>query len=394
MKKMLVAMPSLYNGGAERSLVNLLNELPADKYEIDVLLLKRTGMFLLQLPQHINVLPTPEDIRKLYSPLKKTGMMFPIVAIGNVISRLCTKNARECRGFRWKYFYGPVIKPIEKHYDIALAYISGEILYLVDEKIFADRKIVWIHNDYRSAQHPRKFDYSHLKNMDAIVSISDACVAIMKDEFPEFKDKIYMLENITSSAAVKKQAKEFYPNEYCGDTINILSIGRLHKQKGFDLAISAAHIMKERGLDFKWFIIGSGELKEALERQIVDENVQDCVHLLGVRENPYPYIKNCDIFVQPSRYEGKSVVLDEAKILAKPIVATAYPTVQDQMENGKEGIVAEMSPEGIADQLISLANNKKLQDELKEYLQKRDYGNQRELSKYINLFENKAQSSR
>lgn len=388
MKKMLVAMPSLYNGGAERSLVNLLNELPEDEYEIDVLLLKRTGMFLQQLPQYINVLQTPEDIRKLYSPLKKTGMMFPIVVIGNAISRLCTRNTRECRGFRWKYFYGPMIKPIEKHYDIALAYISGEILYLVDEKISADRKIVWIHNDYRSAQHPRKFDYSHLKNMDAIVSISDACVDIMKEEFPEFKDKIYMLENITSSVVVKERAKEFYPNEYCSGTVNILSIGRLHEQKGFDFAISAARIMKEQGLNFKWFIIGEGELKEKLKRQILEENVQDYVYLLGARENPYPYIQNCDIFVQPSRYEGKSVVLDEAKILAKPIVATAYPTVQDQMENGKEGIVSEMSPKGIADQLLFLANNEKLQENLKEYLKKRDYGNQRELSKYIRLFEN------
>lgn len=388
MKKMLVAMPSLYNGGAERSLVNLLNELPEDEYEIDVLLLKRTGMFLQQLPQYINVLQTPENIRKLYSPLKKTGMMFPIVVIGNAISRLCTRNTRECRGFRWKYFYGPMIKPIEKHYDIALAYISGEILYLVDEKISADRKIVWIHNDYRSAQHPRKFDYSHLKNMDAIVSISDACVDIMKEEFPEFKDKIYMLENITSSVVVKERAKEFYPNEYCSGTVNILSIGRLHEQKGFDFAISAARIMKEQGLNFKWFIIGEGELKEKLKRQILEENVQDYVYLLGARENPYPYIQNCDIFVQPSRYEGKSVVLDEAKILAKPIVATAYPTVQDQMENGKEGIVSEMSPKGIADQLLFLANNEKLQENLKEYLKKRDYGNQRELSKYIRLFEN------
>lgn len=388
MKKMIIVMSSLYNGGAERSLVNMLNELPRDRYEIDILLLKRSGMFLKQVPANINVLETPKDIKRLYGPLLYSGIVLPIRVIGNVISRLCTTNSRERRGFRWKYFYGPMIKPKKKHYDVALAYISGEILYLVDEKIFADKKVVWIHNDYRSAQHPRKYDYPHLKNMNAVVSISESCVNILKEEFPEFSDKIYMLENITSSVIVKNRADEFIPDEYNIEGAKILSIGRLHEQKGFDFAIEAAEKLKKQGVKFTWFIIGSGELQCKLNDMIERKKLNAYVKLLGAKENPYPYIKNCDIFVQTSRYEGKSVVLDETKILAKPILATAYPTVRDQLLDGEEGIIVDMNSSAIAEGISSFLENKTLQKHIQQYLASKEYGNQVEIDKYINLIEN------
>ena len=388
MKKMIIVMPSLYNGGAERSLINLLNELPLDKYEIDLLLLKKIGMFIDQIPDGVNLLNTPKDIKHLYSSLFKSGLVLPIRAFGNIVSKLFTQNSRERRGFRWKYFYGPLIKPIEKHYDIALAYISGEILYLVDEKISADKKIVWIHNDYRSAQHPKKYDYKHLKNMDAIVSISDACVNILKEEFPEFSSKIYMLENITSSVVVRNRSQEFYPNEFIKNQFNIVSIGRLHHQKGFDIAIDAAAEMKRENLDFHWFIIGTGELHEQLKKQIDTNGLQKYVKLLGARSNPYPYIKYCDLFVQPSRYEGKSVVLDEAKILGAPIIATAYPTVYDQLKDGKEGIIVPLSVEGLTDGIKDLMEHEQKRSILHENLIATDYGNQDEIKKYLTLLEN------
>ena len=387
MKKILVVMSSLYNGGAERSLVNMLTELPPDKYEIDLLLLKRAGMFLKQIPSYVNVLDTPKDVKRLYSPLSESGVAFPVVVLGNVISRLLTSNSRECRGLRWKYFYGPMIKPLAKHYDVALAYISGEILYLVDEKVVADRKIVWIHNDYRSAMHPKKYDYPHLKNMDAIVSISDSCVQILLEEFPEFRDKIYKLENITSSLVIRKRSEEFIPEEFNTDVLKILSIGRLHEQKGFDIAISAAAKLKKMGIKFLWIVIGTGELHAELEKQIESEKLQDCFKLIGAKENPYPYIKNCDLFIQPSRYEGKSVVLDEAKIIGSTIIATAYPTISDQLIDGKEGMVVELSADGIVTGIQQLITHPEEHRRLKNYLLANEYGNQSEIKKYIELIE-------
>ena len=387
MKKVLIAMTSLYNGGAERSLVNLLNEFPADKYEIDLVLFKKSGMFLKQVPENINVIDTPISLKRMYGSLSQAGILLPWKILANIISKLVTHNSREKRGFRWKYFYGPVIRKLDKHYDVALAYISGEILYYIDEKVDADRKIVWIHNDYRSAGHPRKYDYKHLKNMDALVSISDSCVDILKDEFPEFAHKTYMLENITSSVVLQKRASEFYPKEFDKNSVNILSIGRLHEQKGFDMAIKAAAIMKSKGLDFKWFVIGSGELESDLKNKIKSENLEDNFILLGARENPYPYTKNCSLFVQPSRYEGKSVVLDEAKILGVPIMATAYPTVADQLENGKEGKVVNMDAESIAIGIMEMIQNDEERESYCSYLNSREYGNQQEIEKYCDLID-------
>ncbi|SEL72709.1 Glycosyltransferase involved in cell wall bisynthesis [Butyrivibrio sp. ob235] len=386
MKKVLIVMPTLYNGGAEKSLINFLNELPKNKYEIDILLFKRKGLFLNQVPEEYTVLKTPRDVQRMYGTLSKSGLLLPWRVIGNAISDICTQNSREKRGHRWKYFYGPVIRKIDKEYDIALAYISGEVLYYVDEKVRAKKKIVWIHNDYNSAGHPKKYDYDHLKNMDAIVSISESCVDILKKEFPEFSEKIYMLENITSSKVLKHRACEFDPLEFENNDCNILSIGRLHEQKGFDMAIEAASILKSKGIVFKWFIIGSGPLEEELKKMIKKFHVEDCVLLIGARSNPYPYIAKSTVFVQPSRYEGKSVVLDEAKILAAAIITTAYPTVGDQL-NDKEGLIVPMTPQGIADGLYTFIKDEGLRNEYTQFLAQHEYGNQEIIGQYIKLID-------
>lgn len=387
MKKLLFVMTSLYNGGAERSLVNLLAELPKEKYEIDLLLFEKSGIFLAQVPRNVVIQHIPKSLRRMYGSAQDAGIYLPWKLIGNAVSVVLTRSKLERRAFRWKYFYSAVIGKLDKHYDVALAYISGEVFYFVDEKVDADRKIVWIHNDYRSAGHPKKYDYQHLKNMSAIVSISDECVDIMKTEFPEFRDKIFMLENITSSSIVQKRASEFYPEEYHESQINILSIGRLTEQKGFDLAIAAAAILKSRGLRFKWFVIGNGDLKDTMMKQIKDEQLTENFVLLGIRENPYPYIKNCTVFVQTSRFEGKSVVLDEAKILGKPIVVTAYPTVRDQIVDGDEGLIAEMSPESIASSIQEMLEKQVLREHISGFLSVHEYGNQDEVKKYIQVIE-------
>lgn len=382
-KKILFVMMSLYNGGAEKSLVNLLNELPANKYDIDLLFFKKEGLYLSQVPQSINIIDTPEKLHKLYFGRNIVRL------IGTCVSRLLYGRSSMASAFRWKYFYSKHVDMLPGKYDVVLSYTSNEILYYADEKTVADKKIVWIHNDYVAAKHAKKYDYPHLKNMDAIVTISNKCEDILKEEFPEFKGKIYNIPNITSSIVLESHAKEFYPEEFNGldDKIKILSIGRLHFQKGFDMAISAAAILKSGGLKFEWFVIGNGELQSKLNEQIKREGVEDCFKLIGVRENPYPYIKNCDIVVQTSRFEGKSVVLDEAKILAKPIVATAYPTVKDQVIDGSEGVICEMSPQGIAHGVNKLLKDKQLLRSIELYLSQHEYGNQQEVQKYIDLID-------
>ena len=206
---------------------------------------------------------------------------------------------------------------------------------------------------------------------------------ILKSIFPEYIDKIIFLPNLVSSKSIYKQSEMHYPREYRNESgVILLSIGRLTKLKGFNLAIEAAKLLKEKGIKFKWFILGDGELQSELEKQIEKLNVSDCVELLGVRNNPYPYIKNATIIVQTSMYEGKSMVLDEAKILNKPIVVTRYDTVSDQISDD-EGLIVDMNGDAIATGIEQMIQRR---EHYIQFLSKNEYGNQKLINEYYKVF--------
>lgn len=387
MKKILFVIFSLGYGGAERSLVNLLCELPKDKYQADLLLFRRQGDFLAQVPAWVNVLDTPPDMKRLYGPMKKAGKyLLPKVA-GIACARLLRRTRKSQIAWRWRHVFRRCIGKLPGHYDAAVAYAGGENMYFIEDHVSADRKIVFIHNDYRAAKYSEKDDAPYFDRMDAIVSISVKCVDVLREIFPQYADKLHYLENITSSALVRARAEAFVPPEYRPDVCNILSVGRLWPQKGFDMAIDAAAILRDKGVRFCWHILGEGSLRDELQKQIDAKGLGDCVFLHGTRGNPYPYMKHCDVLVQSSRYEGKSVVLDEAKMLCTPIVATAYPTVRDQVLDGREGVVTEMSADGIAQGVLRMLEDKKLRGDIIEYLASREYGNQQEVAKYMALLD-------
>lgn len=387
MKKLLFVIHSLGYGGAERSLVNLLNELPPNKYQVDVLLFQNQGDFRRQLPQWVRLLETPGKLHKLYAPMR-SGAVFSVRKLASTCcAKLIKRTHKKQRSFRWQKFYKQAIDRLEEHYDAAVAYVGSEIMFYVRDKVSANRKMVCVHNDYRAAGYSREDDYPYLADMDAIVSVSEECAEILRQEFPEFKDRVHYVQNITSSAVVRSQAAQFEPEEFIGCPVSLLSVGRLAKQKGFDMAIKAAVLLRKKGICFRWFVIGEGELRSDLKRQIRDAGAEDYFVLLGARSNPYPYLRHCSVFVQPSRFEGKSVVLDEAKILGKPIVATAYPTIRDQIVDGSEGLIVPMSAEGVAEGILRLLNDRALYDGISSYLAEHEYGNQSEIEKYMNLFD-------
>ncbi|MBR3795261.1 MAG: glycosyltransferase [Clostridia bacterium] len=387
MKKLLFVIHSLSYGGAERSLINLLNELPANRYQVDVLLFQNRGGFRQQIPAWVQLLETPEQLRRLYAPLQLFSGLSLRKLVGTCCAKLVKRTRKEQRSFRWKMFYKRAIDSLDGHYDVAVAYVGSEIMFYVRDKVSSDRKLVWVHNDYRAAGYSREDEFPYLADMDAIVSVSDECAEILRHEFPEFRERVHYVQNIISSSMVRAQAMQFEPMEFGDCTINILSVGRLAKQKGFDMAIQAAVLLRKQGICFRWFVIGEGELRSDLERQIRDAGAEEYFVLLGTRSNPYPYIRNCSVFVQPSRFEGKSVVLDEAKILGKAIVATAYPTVRDQIVDGNEGLIVPMSAEGVAEGVMRLLGDQFLYGRISSYLSTHEYGNQHEIEKYMSLFD-------
>ena len=389
--KILFIMSSLRNGGAERSLVNLLQLFDYQKYEVDLLLFQEEGIFLEQLPNEVHILHDCDILHLLYAKGNNRikGIKHPLLTFdhywGTFWARKKTESMYASRQYRWEHYYKDRIPSIKtKKYDVAISYLHGEQLYYLVDKVDAKRKIAWIHTDYSKLNALEEHDLKYMRQVDSVVSISNICVETLCKTFPSIKEKFCMLPNLTSSSSIKYLAEKEYPKEYGGDEFKIVSVGRLIHLKGFDMAVDAASILKENGLKFSWFILGDGELKTELNMQIKNKNVDDCVFLLGATDNPYKYMDGADILVQTSRYEGKSVVLDEAKILGKPIVVTNYDTVKDQV-NDNEGVIVNMSSEAIAAGIMKIIPRI---DEIQTYLNAHEYGNQDEIYKYYQLIDN------
>lgn len=389
--KILFIMSSLRNGGAERSLVNLLQLFDYQKYEVDLLLFQEEGIFLEQLPNEVHILHDCDVLHLLYAKGNNRikGIKHPLLTFdhywGTFWARKKTESMYASRQYRWEHYYKDRIPSIKtKKYDVAISYLHGEQLYYLVDKVDAKRKIAWIHTDYSKLNALEEHDLKYMRQVDSVVSISNICVETLCKTFPSIKEKFCMLPNLTSSSSIKYLAEKEYPKEYGGDEFKIVSVGRLIHLKGFDMAVDAASILKENGLKFSWFILGDGELKTELNMQIKNKNVDDCVFLLGATDNPYKYMDGADILVQTSRYEGKSVVLDEAKILGKPIVVTNYDTVKDQV-NDNEGVIVNMSSEAIAAGIMKIIPRI---DEIHTYLNAHEYGNQDEIYKYYQLIDN------
>ena len=389
--KILFIMSSLRNGGAERSLVNLLQLFDYQKYEVDLLLFQEEGIFLEQLPNEVHILHDCDILHLLYAKGNNRikGIKHPLLTFdhywGTFWARKKTESMYASRQYRWEHYYKDRIPSIKtKKYDVAISYLHGEQLYYLVDKVDAKRRIAWIHTDYSKLNALEEHDLKYMRQVDSVVSISNICVETLCKTFPSIKEKFCMLPNLTSSSSIKYLAEKEYPKEYGGDEFKIVSVGRLIHLKGFDMAVDAASILKENGLKFSWFILGDGELKTELNMQIKNKNVDDCVFLLGATDNPYKYMDGADILVQTSRYEGKSVVLDEAKILGKPIVVTNYDTVKDQV-NDNEGVIVNMSSEAIAAGIMKIIPRI---DEIHTYLNAHEYGNQDEIYKYYQLIDN------
>lgn len=389
-KQLLFIMGTLENGGGERSLINLLQLIDYNKYDVDLALFKERGVFLKQVPKEVNILSDLKELHFMYDDSLKNAFNFNYLKLslahtfGTIISKIVSKSGFHKGQYRWKHFYKNVIPTIEKKYDVAISYLEGETTFYLADKVNADKKIAWVHTDYSKINADSEIDLEYFRKVDKVVSISKSCLKILKNQFPSISNKFIYLPNLISSKLVKSMSNQFTPKEfYENNKIKIISIGRLIKLKGFDIALQSAKILKEKNIDFEWYVIGDGILKTELEEHKNQLDLNDDFIFLGIRENPYPYLKNADIVVQPSRYEGKSMVLDEAKILCKPIVVTNYDTVNDQI-NRDEGIIVDIDPEAIAKGIETMLSNKQ---KYIHFLSKNEYGNQIEIKKYYDLFD-------
>lgn len=391
-KNILFIMNNLNCGGAEKALVSLLQTMDYRKYNVDLLLFKKEGIFLNNIPQDVNLLKEPFgysyfDMSIKVSILECIKKFRFDIALNRLFAGYIFKTEKNrvvCEQRVWKYISSS-IKSLNKKYDVAIGYLEKNPIYYCIEKVNADKKIGFIHSDYEKLGMNPDIDSKYFNQLDNIVTVSEGCADVLKQTFPQHKSKIQVMYNIISPKVINKMASEDISTDK--EKINIVSVGRLNYQKGFDIAIEACKQLKKDGYDFVWNILGEGEERGKLEKMIKEYHLEDVFILSGIKENPYPYIKQADIYVQPSRLEGKSIAIDEAKILNKPILVTNFSTAKDQITNETNGLIVDMNPESIYNGIKQLIGSDELRRRLSQNLSNEELGTEKEIEKLYNMFD-------
>jgi glycosyltransferase involved in cell wall biosynthesis len=389
-KNLLFVINNLTSGGAEKALISLLGTLDYSKYNVDLFLFKHEGLFFSQIPKQVNLLEEPKEYKYFDMSIKKA--LFDCVrngrfdiAIYRLLAGFIFKNEKKrtiIGQLVWKYI-SKSVQRINKHYDAAIGYLEGYPIYFCVDNVDAKRKLGFIHNDYDKLGVDPVLDLTYFDKLDSIITVSEACSKILKERFPNYSHKVKVLYNIVSPKIIQKMS---YEKIELNKGFKIVSVGRLNKQKGFELAIEACKLLIDQGYQLQWYIIGEGEERVQLETMIEENNLKDIVILLGLKENPYPYIREADLYVQSSRFEGKSIAIDEAKILQKPIVVTNFSTAKDQIQNNYTGLIVDMNAQSIYEGTKSLIDNEQLRISLIANLKNEALGTESEVEKLYELF--------
>ena len=397
MKKILIFSHAMELGGAERSLLGLLEAIDKTKYQADLFLMRHDGELLPFVPKDINLLPEVPAYTVLARPMAQT------VKEGHLLitaARLCGKiaAARFAKAhahkesmvaleYSHKYTrrFMPPVQP-DTEYDLAISFLTPH--YIVAEKVRAKQKIAWIHTDYTHINVDVNSELAMWSKYDRIASISDAVTESFLKVFPSLASRIVLIENILPEKLVRNEATADVSAEMPDDgTVRLLSIGRFSSAKNFDNVPDICRRLLEMGLAVKWYLIGYGGDEALIRRKITESGMEEHVMILGKKDNPYPYIAACDLYVQPSRYEGKAVTVREAQMLGKPVVITNYATSASQLEDGVDGIVVPMDNAGCAEGIAALLRSPEKMAQLAENCRERDYSNAQEIEKIYNMME-------
>ena len=396
-----IAIHYLEIGGAEISLIGLLQAIDYSQHDVDLFVYSHRGELMQHIPKEVHLLPEIPAYAHIERPMKealKKGHL-GIVA-GRLVAKLRHKLYKRRKNpidnaavlhyiFSSVEPFLPRINPTVE-YDMAISFLMPHNIVL--NKVRAKKKVCWIHTDYTHIDVNAPLELPTWSRYDHIVSISPDVTRTFLQVFPTLKDKIVEIENILSPAFVRRRADEIPEEEIRREmpreegVINLLSVGRFSYPKNYDNVPMICKQINDNVNDkIKWYLIGFGGDEALIRRKIAEAGMEDHVIILGKKSNPYPYIKACDIYVQPSRYEGKSVTVREAQMLCKPVIVTDYPTASSQVRHGQDGIIVPLDNTECAHAISLFIQNQSLQDEIKAYLNTHDYGNTKEVEKVYEL---------
>lgn len=393
MKNILISSFDMEVGGVERSLISMLNNFNYKNYNVDLMLYSHTGDFMNLLPKQPNLLEENKKyktFRMSIAQIFKSGNL--CIGLSRVLARLKAKSYNNKENgyiqmqYMWKYKL-PFLPHTKKEYDVAISYLWPH--YFIADKVKAKIKIAWIHTDFSTIETDIYMDIKMWNKFDQIVAVSQECKNAFIKKYPILKDKVLVIENITSPEFVKTLSNEKIYNQIIkDDRFKILSVARLSHAKGIDNAVRAMKILKDRGYDnIAWYVVGYGGDENMIKDLISKNKLEDRFILLGKKTNPYPYMKACDLYVQPSRYEGKAVTVTEAQVLGKPVMITNYATANSQVKDGIDGYICDLSVEGIVDGIEKLYKDSELRNKLANNCNNIDFSNSYELEKIYKLID-------
>lgn len=362
-KKVLFMIDSLTCGGAEKSLVSLLPLLDYDKVDVTLMLVGRGGIFECYVPKQVKIINYTTGCvtvtQKLW--LRICRLTFSVLLRLNKIR----KHPLNPPTIEWMTC-SSAIQPYKEHYDVAIAYQQGFPCWYILEKVNADKKYAWINVDITKTKFRLGYCKKFYDRYDGVVAVSDALYKILLNVKLVDKKRLHCVYDILNEDLIRKQAMEKFGGEIPNKSvITLITVARLiAPNKGQDMCLEAAKILKDKGYKFQWFFVGDGPSRQELEASVISLGIENEARFVGMQPNPYPYIKAADIYVQSSRFEGFGLTITEAKILGRAIVCTNFPTASNQLENGKNGIIVEMTAESIALGIEKLLKDESLRQQL------------------------------
>jgi glycosyltransferase involved in cell wall biosynthesis len=398
MKRIMFMMYDMHCGGVEKALISLLNKIDYTEYSVTLLLINQHGEYLEDIPDlvEIKTIEMPVDLKYelIFSNKKAIKKLFYEKRYLSLTKKLYKliyfKTIGKTRKNQEIFRYADKVLPIySEEYDLAIDFQGlGSGLFntfYVAKKIVAKKKASWIHQDVSIIKENVSWINEYYKEYNKIFSVSKYAEQEFLKLFPNLKEKSDVFYNILPVDDILELSNENILLPYYNEKTSILSVGRLSYQKGYDIAFKAIKKLVDDQYDLKYFIIGEGEQRKELESLILRYGLSDKVVLLGYIKNPYPFMKACDLYLQPSRFEGFCLTLGEAKIFNKPIITTDFAGAREQIKNQETGVIINCNEYEIYESIKAMLDNNSLTEKLKMNLQKQNKSTENNIDKINKL---------
>lgn len=397
LKRILFVIDSITCGGAEKGLISLLNNIEYSNYDVDLLYFCHENEYYLnEIPNQVHIIE-PDLVTQL--ALSSGGYVLSHVwnfhylslIIKRILFGIMGKIDRDSyfrrRAKDWKILRR-YIPELEKKYDAAIAYLENYPVYFTLDKVKAKKYIVWQRTDYKKTGCKAEWDLPYFQRADTICVLSEEMKNNFLSEFPGIKEKVVIFPNIVDIKNILEKSKESISSDDAYSGFRIVSVGTLRHVKGYDVSMRACKRLLEKGYDFRWYIIGSGEELKQMQKEIMHLGIEERFILLGNKRNPYAFVAQSDIFVQCSYREGFSTTVFEAKCLQKPIVITDAPGMKNQIEHGVNGIIVPTGNSNeVANAVEKLMNSKDLRMKFSGNLKCHLENSNVEVKRRLELFE-------